>query len=68
MRNQMLAAAIKMQFDRQLTFAEKVGLSELHVSQVITGRRKLSREEQARWAQVLQTPLRLLFPEENSNE
>ena len=68
MKRKMLKGIIHMHFERQLDFAQKVGLSELQVSQALNGRRPLSREEQGRWAQVLQTPLRLLFPEEPSNE
>jgi transcriptional regulator with XRE-family HTH domain len=59
----MLKAAIYVNFDRQAEFGEAVGLSEQAVSAVITGRRKLTRAEMARISQVLNTPLRLLFPE-----
>ena len=68
MKHRTLQGIIKMKYDRQLDFAEKVGQTELQVSQVINGRRKLSREEQVRWSQVLQTPVRLLFPSEASDE
>ena len=64
MKHRTLQGIIKMKYDRQIDFAEKVGQTELQVSQVINGRRGLSREEKARWSQVLNTPLRLLFPDE----
>ena len=64
MKNKMLQAVIKMQCDKQGIFGEKVGFSELQVSQVVHGRKKLTAKEKAHWAKVLNTPLRLLFPDQ----
>jgi transcriptional regulator with XRE-family HTH domain len=68
MKYKMAAAAIKMHYDTQKAFGEKLGLSELEVSQIINGRKKLSDADRAKWSKVLQTPLRLLFPEKSAKK
>ena len=61
MKKNMIQLAILAQYGSQRNFAEKIGWSELAVSQVICKRKKLSKEEQVRWAQILRTPQKLLF-------
>ena len=60
----MVKAAITAAGYRHRDFGALVGLNEQAVSGVVTGRRKVSRSEMARIAQILNTPMRLLFPEE----
>lgn len=59
-----LKAAVYAHYPSQAAFAEAIGMGEQAVSQAITGRRGLTREEMARISQVLNTPLDLLFPDE----
>ncbi|MFC1580022.1 helix-turn-helix domain-containing protein [Thermodesulfobacteriota bacterium] len=60
----LLKAAVYANFRSQYEFSQALKLNEQIVSQIITGRRKASREEMARMSQVLNTPMHLLFPEE----
>jgi transcriptional regulator with XRE-family HTH domain len=60
----ILKSTIYANFRSQSDFAEVIGMGEQQVSQAICGRRRLSRREMARIAQVLNTPLNLLFPDE----
>jgi hypothetical protein len=64
MKKSMIQLAILAQYGSQRNFAEQIGWSELAVSQVICKRKKLSRQEQVRWSQILRTPRRLLFPDQ----
>jgi transcriptional regulator with XRE-family HTH domain len=57
----VLKAAIKGHSMYQVAFSEKVGRSESFVSHVIKGRRTLSAEEKAKWADVLEVPVSKLF-------
>jgi len=59
----MLKAAIITRFGSQKAFAVRMGWTEQQVSQVIHNRRRVSREEMARAAMVLNKPLPMLFPE-----
>ena len=58
--------AIKLEilknFERQADFAERLGIHESKVSQVLRGRRKLDIEAAERWASVLGCDVSLLGP------
>ena len=53
---------IGQRFGTQKEFADKLGIVENHVSQVLTGRKVLPPKEQARWAQALNVKRDILFP------
>ncbi|MDZ7699909.1 MAG: XRE family transcriptional regulator [Deltaproteobacteria bacterium] len=53
--NRRLKSKIIERFGCQADFALKVGVNESVVSRVVTGRRKLNEEEQARWIRILKT-------------
>ena len=59
----IVQAAIKAQFGSQRNFADREGLTELQLSQLLTGRKKLTETTKTRWCQILQTPKHILFPE-----
>jgi plasmid maintenance system antidote protein VapI len=46
--------AILKKYDSQADFAPAIGLPESIVSRVLHGRRKLSKQEAAEWARVLE--------------
>lgn len=54
MSNLKMKLEILKTYGSQIEFAKKVGVSELFVSQVITGRRKLSPEMLKVWDKALQ--------------
>ena len=54
MSNLKLKLEILKTYGSQIEFAKEVGVSELFVSQVITGRRKLSPEMLKVWDKALQ--------------
>ena len=54
-----LKVEIIKKFGSQIAFAKKVGASELFISQVITGRRKLSPETRKVWYETLKRKGRL---------
>jgi DNA-binding transcriptional regulator YdaS (Cro superfamily) len=53
-RNQQLRLAILQKFPTQSDFALAQGIHESKVSQVIRGRRKLSRNEAEKWCEALE--------------
>ena len=59
----VLKAAIIANYGSQKAFARRIGWGEQQVSQAIHGRRKIAPKERALIAQVLRTPMQLLFPE-----
>ena len=52
---------------RHAQFGELIGLNEQAISGIVTGRRAVSKKEMARIAQALNTPARILFPDDLSN-
>jgi DNA-binding transcriptional regulator YdaS (Cro superfamily) len=59
-KNNDLKAKIIKKFGSQLAFAKEVNTSELFVSQVINGRRKLSPELQEAWTETLKRKKKIL--------
>ena len=59
--NRKVKAQIYLIHGSQKAFAEKIGISELTVSEVVHNRKRLSAEEQGRWAQYLNTKREILF-------
>ena len=53
--NKFLKSKIIERFGCQADFAVKAGVNESLVSRVIRGRRKLNKDEQAKWARILKT-------------
>jgi hypothetical protein len=53
--NRQLKSKIIEHFGCQADFALKAGVCESIVSRVIRGRRKLNKDERARWARILKT-------------
>jgi plasmid maintenance system antidote protein VapI len=62
--NKKLKAKIIEEFGHQWRFAHEIGCHEAMVSAVIRGNRHLSTEERQRWAQVLDCPVKEIFPDE----
>jgi DNA-binding transcriptional regulator YdaS (Cro superfamily) len=60
----MAKMAIGQRFGTQKDFAEKLGIKENCVSQILTGRKVLPPKEQSRWAQYLNVKREVLFPDQ----
>jgi plasmid maintenance system antidote protein VapI len=58
--NKDLRISILKHFDTQSDFACRMGIHESRVSQIIKGRRKLSKEDAKKWAAVLKCDLKIL--------
>ncbi len=48
-------------FGNQANFAQEMGLQESLVSRVVRGRRRISEEDQNKWAKALQLHVKHLF-------
>ena len=59
--NRQIKAQIYLVFGSQKAFADRLGNTELEVSQVVCGRKALPPKEQARWAQYLNAKRESLF-------
>ena len=62
MEYRKVKAAIVMAFGTQADFAAALGTDEARVSRAVRGRRKLKREEAARWVDLLGCDPALLRP------
>ena len=62
MENRKLKAAIIASYGTQADFSEALGTDESNVSRIIRGRKKLSRDEARRWAELLGCDPDLLRP------
>ena len=63
-KNLDLRAEIIRKFGISMAFAKAAGTTELIVSQIITGRKRLSDEEKKHWAEILSCPPQLIGFEE----
>ena len=61
---QLLKALIISGFGTQQRFGKALGYSELDVSRIVCGRRRLRNEEKVRIAAALHVPLAVVFEEE----
>ena len=62
-KNLVLKGAIVSEFNQLYKFAQAIDTHPASVTHVISGYKKLSREQQAKWAEVLKKPMHELFPE-----
>ena len=61
--NYRLKAKIVEKYGKQWVFAKVLGIDETIVSRIVTGARELSKDEQNRWAEVLQCKPEKIFNE-----
>jgi plasmid maintenance system antidote protein VapI len=59
--NRDLRISILKHFDTQSDFANHMGIHESKVSQIIKGRRKLSKDDAKKWAQILNCDPKILL-------
>jgi len=60
---QMLRAIITLVFRTQADFAAHLGTDQARISEILTGRKALTRAKAERWAEALGVPLSEIFEE-----